>query len=92
MSRGKVWLSYRGALVARFSHVDDKPPTPAPLQSPPKADNLPATPPPPIPDYELLRRIDSGSYGEVWLARNVLRQLRAVKIIYRGRLSVFSEQ
>ena len=33
--------------------------------------------PPPVPDYELLRRIGSGSYGDVWLARNVLGQFRA---------------
>ena len=33
----------------------------------------------------MLRRIGSGSYGEVWLARNVLGQCRAVKIIYRAR-------
>jgi len=41
--------------------------------------------PPHIPDHELLRRIGSGSYGDVWLARNVLGQCRAVKIIYRNR-------
>ena len=41
--------------------------------------------PPQVPDYELLRRIGSGSYGDVWLARNVLGQCRAVKIIYRSR-------
>src|SRR5882724_97743 len=39
--------------------------------------------PPAIPDHELLRRIGSGSYGEVWLARDVLGQYRAVKIVYR---------
>src|SRR5437667_11286378 len=42
-----------------------------------------ATPPPAIPDHELLRRIGEGSYGEVWLARNKLGTLRAVKIVYR---------
>ena len=39
--------------------------------------------PPGIPDHELLRRIGSGSYGEVWLARNALGAYRAVKIVYR---------
>jgi WD40 repeat protein len=38
-----------------------------------------------VPDHELLRRIGKGSYGEVWLARNVMGAYRAVKIIYRNR-------
>ena len=38
---------------------------------------------PRIPDHELLRRIGKGSYGEVWLARNVMGTYRAVKVIYR---------
>ena len=38
----------------------------------------------PIPDHTLLRRIGKGSYGEVWLARNVLGVYRAVKIIHRS--------
>jgi serine/threonine protein kinase len=38
-----------------------------------------------IPDHELLRRIGQGSYGEVWLARSVLGQMRAVKVVYRDR-------
>ncbi|HYE33666.1 MAG TPA: serine/threonine-protein kinase [Methylomirabilota bacterium] len=36
-------------------------------------------------DFELLKRIGGGSYGDVWLARNVLGGYRAVKIIERGR-------
>ncbi|HEY9175371.1 MAG TPA: protein kinase [Verrucomicrobiae bacterium] len=44
--------------------------------------NQPA-PPPSVPDHELLRRIGVGSYGEVWLARNVVGGYRAVKIVYR---------
>ena len=41
-------------------------------------------PTPSIPDHELIRRIGAGSYGEVWLARNVLGDYRAVKVIYRA--------
>src|SRR5580658_2904327 len=36
-----------------------------------------------IPDHELLKCIGQGSYGEVWLARNMMGQYRAVKIVYR---------
>jgi serine/threonine protein kinase/Tfp pilus assembly protein PilF len=42
---------------------------------------------PKIPDYDLLKRIGGGAYGEVWLARNVLGELRAVKVIYRSRFT-----
>jgi Predicted integral membrane protein len=38
---------------------------------------------PHIPDLELLRRIGHGSYGEVWLARNILGTYRAAKIVDR---------
>lgn len=34
-----------------------------------------------IPDHELLQPIGRGSYGEVWLARSVLGELRAVKLV-----------
>jgi serine/threonine protein kinase/Tfp pilus assembly protein PilF len=40
--------------------------------------------PPPIPDHELLRCIGQGSYGEVWLARNVMGEYRAVKMVHRA--------
>jgi len=43
----------------------------------------PPRPPPVISDHELLRRIGRGSYGEVWLARNVMGVYRAVKVVYR---------
>lgn len=41
------------------------------------------TPPPTIPDHDLIQRIGRGAYGEVWLARNALGTLRAVKIVHR---------
>lgn len=40
-----------------------------------------------IPDHELLRRIGRGSYGEVWLARNIMGSFRAVKIVRRSSFS-----
>ena len=40
--------------------------------------------PPQVPDHEMLRRVGGGSYGEVWLARNVMGSLRAVKVVYRA--------
>lgn len=36
-----------------------------------------------VPDHTLLRRIGQGAYGEVWLARNTLGSLRAIKVVYR---------
>jgi len=39
--------------------------------------------PPQISDHELLKCVGRGSYGEVWLARNILGVHRAVKVVYR---------
>ena len=36
-----------------------------------------------IPDITLIRRIGSGSYGEVWLAQTITGALRAVKVVWR---------
>jgi serine/threonine protein kinase/WD40 repeat protein len=51
----------------------------------------PASPPaqalPSVPDHEMLRPIGRGSYGDVWLARSVGGQLRAVKVVRRHRFS-----
>jgi serine/threonine protein kinase len=38
---------------------------------------------PRVPEYELIRPIGKGSYGEVWLARNILGAYRGVKIVQR---------
>jgi serine/threonine protein kinase/WD40 repeat protein len=44
-----------------------------------------STAPPSIPDHQMIRKIGTGSYGDVWLARNVLGTYRAVKVVYRSR-------
>src|SRR5262245_27770647 len=46
-----------------------------------------AGPPPRVADHELVRRIGAGSYGEVWLARSITGQWRAVKVIVRADFS-----
>src|SRR2546423_7744031 len=51
------------------------------------AENIPSRPPPPIPNHEIIARIGSGSYGEVWLARSITGALRAVKIVWRSQFS-----
>ena len=47
--------------------------------TPPNADL-----PPKIPDHELVRSIGFGSYGEVWLGRNLFGQYRAIKVVRRS--------
>jgi WD40 repeat protein len=48
------------------------------------AQTVPGTPPS-IPGHELIKIIGRGSYGDVWLARNMLGTYRAIKIVYRAR-------
>src|SRR5882672_11285379 len=57
----------------------------SPISALSQPSTLNCRPAPHVPDHELLRRIGSGSYGEVWLARNVLGEFRAVKVVYRDR-------
>jgi serine/threonine protein kinase len=53
-----------------------------PSTAPVKTQSLPRRTPA-IADHTLLRKIGEGSYGEVWLAKNVMGTFRAVKIVYR---------
>ena len=39
--------------------------------------------PPAVPEHRLLTRIGGGSYGEVWLATNLMGTFRAVKVVFR---------
>src|SRR5215469_3847999 len=55
-----------------------------PIPAPDSAAGLESAPA--VPDYELLRQIGRGSYGEVWLARSkATGALRAAKIVWRHR-------
>ena len=38
-----------------------------------------------IPDHQLIKKIGQGSYGEVWLARNLLGTFRAIKVVFRSK-------
>lgn len=42
---------------------------------------------PAIPDFELIRLIGHGSFGDVWIARNVSGALRAIKVVWRSRFT-----
>jgi serine/threonine protein kinase len=46
----------------------------------------PATPgAPAVRDYEMIRHIGGGSYGDIWIARSLLGKYVAVKVVYRDR-------
>lgn len=42
-------------------------------------------PPPTVADHQIIRRIGGGSYGDVWLARSITGQWRAIKVVSRAR-------
>ncbi|MBI3414440.1 MAG: protein kinase [Verrucomicrobia bacterium] len=54
-----------------------------PLEAPPDVASFAGRVPPQVPDHALIRCIGVGAYGEVWLARTVLGEFRAVKIVRR---------
>ncbi|MEO8428738.1 MAG: hypothetical protein ABI651_16690 [Verrucomicrobiota bacterium] len=60
----------------------ETPGNPLPGHSPPQ--QTPLRPPPRVPDHEILHIIGRGSYGEVWLARNIMGESRAVKFVSRS--------
>ncbi|MBI2929489.1 MAG: protein kinase [Verrucomicrobia bacterium] len=66
-----------------MSELESKPTviTPTDTTAPPER------PKPLVPDHELIRRIGSGAYGDVWLARSVVGTYRAVKVVYRDSFS-----
>ncbi len=47
----------------------------------------PDVPPPTIPDFELVRRLDRGAFGEVWLGRSRSGVYRAVKTVPKGTVT-----
>jgi WD40 repeat protein len=49
------------------------------------SNNILDVPKPVIPDHTLVRLIGRGSYGDVWLARNLTGAYRAVKVLYQQR-------
>ncbi len=64
-----------------LNHTEGSPSSGLPTSS---ASARPPAVPPLVPDYDLLRRIGHGAYGDVWLARSQATDvLRAAKIVWR---------
>ncbi|HYG33429.1 MAG TPA: serine/threonine-protein kinase, partial [Clostridia bacterium] len=83
-------VPYREGLIRRFEllpKVDPEAPedTDAPQERGPEPLSFPTQPAVAvsIPDHELIKCIGQGSYGQVWLARNMMGTWRAVKIVFR---------
>ena len=58
-----------------------------PFSVPPSAKPAATPERPVVPDYDLIRLIGSGSYGDVWLARGATGLWRAVKLVWRARFA-----
>ncbi|MFO1499169.1 MAG: CHASE2 domain-containing protein [Verrucomicrobiota bacterium] len=94
-----AWQYERGRVRSRFAGpplVPDALPSPdqAPLSTAasstfplssqqPEGDPATAAFEPIVPDYELLRCVGRGAYGEVWIGRDAIGQHRAVKVVFR---------
>ncbi len=83
------WTRLRGgeatrAWVERLRGLLEGPRSEVALKHPslPTADSKPH-----IPEYEVLRIIGRGSYGDVWLARGVTGLWRAIKVVWRARFA-----
>lgn len=60
---------------------------PAPSEQPTVVQPAATLATPAIPDHTLLRCVGKGAYGEVWLARDILGNYHAVKIVARNQFT-----